>query len=59
MGESLGQRAVCVQLVVRHHHGERGGHAEVGEETDEQGGHDANGYGAHWVFGFLAYGQGR
>lgn len=59
MGEGLRQRAVGVQLVVRHHHGESGGHAEVGEETDEQRGHDADGDGAHGVFSFLAWEQGR
>lgn len=34
--EGLGQWAVCVQLVVRHHHSQSGGHTKVGKEADEQ-----------------------
>lgn len=36
VGEGFRQGTLGVQLVVRHHHGESGGHAKVGEETDEQ-----------------------
>lgn len=55
--EGLGQRTLSVQLVVRHHHGESGRHAEVGEKADEQRGHDANRYGAHGVLCLFAWAQ--
>ena len=58
VAEGLGEGALRVELVVGHHHGERRRHAEVGEEADEQGGHDADGDGTHGVLGFLAWGRG-
>lgn len=54
-GEGLGQRALGVELVVRHHQGESGRHAKVGEEADEQRGHDADGDGLHGVLGFFTW----
>ena len=52
-----GQRAVFVQQVVRHHHGERSGHAEVRHEADEERGHDPDGDGPLGVLHLLSYGE--
>ena len=52
--EGQRQRAVLVQQVVGHHHGEGGRHPEVGQETDEQGGHDTDGDGPLWVLHLLS-----
>lgn len=49
------QRAVLVQQVVRHHHRQGCGHAEVGHETNEQRGHDAHGNGSLGVLHLFSW----
>lgn len=53
VGEGHGQRAVLVQQVVGHHHGQGRRHAEIRQETDEKGRHDANGDGTLGVLDLL------
>lgn len=51
--KSYRQRAVAVQKVVWHHEGEGSRNTKVGDEANEQRGHDANRNGSLWVFHFL------
>ncbi len=48
-----GKRAVLIQHVIRHHHGESGRYTKVRYKTDKQGGDDADGNGSLGVLHLL------
>jgi len=55
--EGRRQGALLAEQVVGHHQGEGGGHREVGQETDEQRGHDGHGDGLLGVLHLLTCGE--